>query len=196
MLTFCIRSDIVGLDKKGENISMTKEQKIKIFKPELDYIQIERIRMAGELLIGEIPDYFFEVAASSTGKYHPSFSLGEGGLLRHTKAAVKIAQELLSLEMFCKYAQETKDLMVLALILATAWITFLTCPNKWDFPPTTVMDTQVMRNYKEEERKFWVFLVTWTLYQARQKNGNIHHTAEKFTTANCSVVEQWTTKAL
>ena len=96
---------------------MDKEQKIKIFKSELNYIKTERIKMAGELLISEIPDYFFEVAASSTGKYHPSFSLGEGGLLRHTKAAVKLAQELLSLEMFDKYPQETKDLMVLALIL-------------------------------------------------------------------------------
>ena len=32
----------------------------------------------------DIPAYFFKVPASSTGKYHPGFSLGEGGLLRHT----------------------------------------------------------------------------------------------------------------
>jgi hypothetical protein len=45
-----------------------------------------------------IPDYFFSVAASSTGKYHPVFALGEGGLVRHTKVAVKIAEELLILD--------------------------------------------------------------------------------------------------
>ena len=32
--------------------------------------------------------------ASSTGKYHPEFSQGEGGLIRHTKAVVFILKEL------------------------------------------------------------------------------------------------------
>ena len=47
-------------------------------------------------LIDSLPDYFFEVAAASTGKYHPKYAQGEGGLVRHTKAAVKIAYELLA----------------------------------------------------------------------------------------------------
>ena len=33
----------------------------------------------------KIPDYFYEVPASSTGKNHPSFDHGTGGLLRHTQ---------------------------------------------------------------------------------------------------------------
>lgn len=45
-----------------------------------------------------VPDYFFHVAASSSGKYHPNYALGEGGLVRHVKAAVKIAESLLELE--------------------------------------------------------------------------------------------------
>ena len=32
--------------------------------------------------------------ASSTGKYHPDFAHGQGGLVRHTKAVVHIAYEL------------------------------------------------------------------------------------------------------
>lgn len=32
--------------------------------------------------------------ASSTGKYHPDFAHGDGGLIRHTKAVVMIANEL------------------------------------------------------------------------------------------------------
>jgi hypothetical protein len=35
-------------------------------------------------LISYIPDYFWTVPASITGKYHPPDSLGEGGLVRHT----------------------------------------------------------------------------------------------------------------
>ena len=47
-------------------------------------------------LIELLPNYFFEVPASSTGKYHPEFALGDGGLIRHTKVAVRIAYELLN----------------------------------------------------------------------------------------------------
>lgn len=45
-----------------------------------------------------VPDYFFIVPASSSGKYHPPYTLGVGGLVRHTKSAVQIAEELLKLE--------------------------------------------------------------------------------------------------
>lgn len=40
-------------------------------------------------------DYFFEKAASSTGKYHPALSLGPGGIVRHTKYAFWWANELI-----------------------------------------------------------------------------------------------------
>ena len=55
-----------------------------------------------------LPDYFFSVSASSTGKYHPSFSLGNGGLLRHTKVVVKIAYELLAID--DRFTDNDKDL--------------------------------------------------------------------------------------
>ena len=69
-----------------------------------------------------LPDYFFRVAASSTGKYHPPYALGDGGLVRHTKAAVKIAHELLGLDMYGHhYTQDQQDLMLVALILHDGW---------------------------------------------------------------------------
>lgn len=57
------------------------------------------------------------MAASSTGKYHPPYALGEGGLLRHTKAAVVIAKDLLGLEMYGKYTTDERDIILVALIL-------------------------------------------------------------------------------
>ena len=54
------------------------------------------IKKSVAILIEMLPDYFFHEAASSTGKYHPKYALGDGGLLRHTKAAVRIAYELLN----------------------------------------------------------------------------------------------------
>ncbi len=88
------------------------------FIKEIDYIKNDRIKESAKILINYIPDYFFHEAASSTGKYHPSFSQGEGGLLRHTKVAVKIAKTILSNPTFSSSYTDTEiDLIYLALIL-------------------------------------------------------------------------------
>lgn len=92
--------------------------KVEKFNTEISYIKDERIKESTKVLIELIPDYFFSEAASSTGKYHPAFSQGEGGLLRHTKVAVRIAKEILSTETFGDfYTDDEKDLMILALIM-------------------------------------------------------------------------------
>ena len=88
------------------------------FKTEINYIRNPKYKNNAEILVELLPDYFFEVPASSTGKYHPLFSLGEGGLLRHTKAAVRIAFEFYKDESITDiFNQDEKDLMILALML-------------------------------------------------------------------------------
>jgi hypothetical protein len=93
--------------------------KIEKFSKELGYIQNENIRKFTERAVESLPDYFFEVAASSTGRYHPSYALNSGGLLRHTRAAVRIAIELIGLKMF-KYSEDEKDIVIVSLILHDA----------------------------------------------------------------------------
>lgn len=89
-----------------------------MFQEEINYIQNSNIRRSLEIMIEKLPDYFFEVEASSTGKYHPSYALGMGGLLRHTKAAVRIAYELLSDPAIGdKYTPNERDLMIMGLVL-------------------------------------------------------------------------------
>ena len=89
-----------------------------IFKNELEFIKSDRIRKSCIEMLKLLPDYFFEIEASSTGKYHPNYALGKGGLVRHTKAAVRIANELLGdVCIGDKYTQDEKDLMIMALIL-------------------------------------------------------------------------------
>lgn len=88
------------------------------FKKELSYILNSKYLENAKKLIEILPDYFFEVPASSTGKYHPKFSLGDGGLVRHTKVAVRISYELLSDESIGNvFTNDEKDLMLVALIL-------------------------------------------------------------------------------
>lgn len=92
--------------------------KAKVFSDELLLIEDDHIREVTKKVITELPDYFFTTAASSTGKYHPEYALGDGGLVRHTKAAVKICSDLLALEYNqSKFAPEERDLMIAALIL-------------------------------------------------------------------------------
>lgn len=97
---------------------LDKKSKIECFNTEINYIKNKDYVEDFKTLINLIPDYFFEVPASSTGKYHPKFSLGEGGLFRHTKAAVKIARELLNDPCIGdKYTEKEKDLMLIALTM-------------------------------------------------------------------------------
>lgn len=64
------------------------------------------------------PAYFWEVPASSTGKYHPSYTLGPGGLVRHTIVAVKIASELMEyLEPYMSWPRIKKDEVISALTI-------------------------------------------------------------------------------
>lgn len=94
---------------------MNKEEN---FKVELAYIKNDKIRNACLEMIKLLPDYFFSVPASSTGKYHPEYALGEGGLLRHTKAAVRIGFELLNDDCIGdKYTSDEKDLMLMGIML-------------------------------------------------------------------------------
>ena len=89
-----------------------------VFKIELGYINSNKVRNACLEMIKLLPDYFFEIPASSTGKYHPEYALGDGGLLRHSKAAVRIGYELLQdPSIGDKYTSEEKDMMLKALLL-------------------------------------------------------------------------------
>lgn len=91
--------------------------KLYYFNNEINLIKDERIQNFLKGAILDIPEYFFEAPASSSGKHHPRFALGKGGLLRHTKAAVQIAKDLLSLEKYSCLTDNEKDLIVCALVL-------------------------------------------------------------------------------
>ena len=93
-------------------------EKTEVFKKELSYIKNPKYLNDIKVIISLLPDYFFEVPASSTGKYHPSFSLGNGGLVRHTKVAVRIAVELLNNNsIFTNFTSDEKDLIIMSILV-------------------------------------------------------------------------------
>jgi DNA primase large subunit len=90
------------------------------FKEELELIKNENIRKFAEQAIEILPDYFFVISSSSTNRYHPAYALGDGGLTRHSKAAVRIAYEMFRLEWW-NFEDDQKDLIITALILHDGW---------------------------------------------------------------------------
>lgn len=89
-----------------------------MFKNELELLKSSRMKKACSNIINLLPDYWFTVAAASTGKYHPEYAQGEGGLLRHSKAAMRIGAELLNDPCIGdKYTSDEKDLMLISLLI-------------------------------------------------------------------------------
>jgi 23S rRNA maturation-related 3'-5' exoribonuclease YhaM len=91
--------------------------KVKTFEFELSQIKDNSIREFTTKVLEVVPDYFWTVPASSTGRYHPKYALNEGGLIRHTQAAVRIALELFRCEAVQSYNDIEKDIIISALIL-------------------------------------------------------------------------------
>lgn len=91
---------------------------ISVFESELESIQTPSIRDVVRSLFGLVPSYFWVVPASSSGKYHPAYATGEGGLVRHTKAAVRFCNELRPLQNFTTVEF---DFVIAALLLHDTW---------------------------------------------------------------------------
>lgn len=82
------------------------------FIDEIKKIKGEDLRNAALEMIKDVPDYFWTDPASSSGKYHPEISLGEGGLARHSIMTCVIAKDLLESEIFVPYSDEAHDLVI------------------------------------------------------------------------------------
>lgn len=61
--------------------------------------------------------WFWKSGASSSGKFHPEFTHGEGGLVRHTRAVAVVCQELLRMSGYAYMKEEYKDYAIVACLL-------------------------------------------------------------------------------
>lgn len=65
-----------------------------IFNRYINEIGDPKIQEIVEECLQKCPKEFYTMPASTTGKYHPPFALGEGGLVRHTLAACCWAKDI------------------------------------------------------------------------------------------------------
>lgn len=93
---------------------------MKLFERELALIKSETLRKVVYDYMSDadyVPDYFWTDGASASGKFHPKFSHGIGGLVRHTKAVVMFAEELLRMSSYAYMREEYKDYVIAACII-------------------------------------------------------------------------------
>ena len=121
-----------------------------LFIDELEFIKDEDLSEALLNIINMLPDYWLEEAASSTGKYHPEYALGNGGLLRHSKAAMRIGYELLSNPCIGdKYTNHEKDLMLMSLLVHDGLKLGIPQEKYTRFDHPILMGKFILDNYKK-----------------------------------------------
>ena len=77
------------------------------FTKELSYIKNVTLRKIVAETLDKSPECIVEIPASSSGKYHPEYTIGVGGLVRHIKAAVGIAHCMIETDIFPFVALDT-----------------------------------------------------------------------------------------
>ena len=128
-------------------------EKIKIFDKELNFIINDEIRDCVITVLEKVNDKFFTEPASSTGKYHPSYALGEGGLVRHTQAAVRIANDLLHLEN-SPFTPDEGDLIIAALILHDTCKSGIDWDSKYTKHEHPMLAVELIKSCFEEDVLF------------------------------------------
>ena len=105
-----------GLEEKldFEPVVFDTNYKISAFKGSFQLINNLQVRKFAQWITRNAPDYFFEIPASSTGKYHPKYSLKDGGLVLHTLSTIIFANHLFPLYNFNQLEQ---DLIIASLIM-------------------------------------------------------------------------------
>lgn len=94
------------------------ENRNELLKEYLDSVHDENVKKFMEQCIETIPEYWFKVPASSTGKYHPDYAVGEGGLMRHTIGLLRFFERLIRNDMYGKpFTEREKDLLRVACLM-------------------------------------------------------------------------------
>lgn len=148
--------------------------KYEIFNKELEYITDERLKENAKIILNNLPDYFYQVQAASTGKYHPSYALGDKGLVRHVKAAVNIAYSLFTIY---KFDNHTKDIILISLLIHDGLKHGFTYEqySKFEHP---LLIGELLTNIKNE--------LTLTEEEIKDITNNVNSHMGKFNTNNYS----------
>lgn len=82
----------------------------------LESLENEDMKIFAKELLNTIPEYWYSVPASSTGKYHPQYALGDGGLMRHSIAVLRFVNHIFATNIF-NFSSRERDILRIAAIM-------------------------------------------------------------------------------
>ena len=91
------------------------ETQLKFMRPVLEIFENDDIKKFAVEVLKDMPDYIWEVGASSTAKYHPSYTIGTLGLMKHQIAVARMVNFFFELEQYQnRFDSRQRDLIKLA----------------------------------------------------------------------------------
>jgi len=85
---------------------------LKFVEPILNTFENEDIKEFAIEVLNNLPPYIWDVGASSTGKYHPAYSLGVFGLMKHQVAVCRFINFFFELEQYQnRFDSRKRDLL-------------------------------------------------------------------------------------
>ena len=106
--------NVINAFKNTTEVVMIENTTLNSFNEMVEQISNEQWKLGCKELINKLPNYFWVVAASSSGKYHPKCDLGTGGLVRHSVMVATIAADLVDSEIFVDANDINKDMALIA----------------------------------------------------------------------------------
>ena len=90
---------------------MNNEQ-LEFVQPILNTFENEDIKNFALVVLNDFPEYIWEVSASSSQKYHPDYTLGKTGLMKHQVAVCRFINFFFELEQYQnKFDARKRDLL-------------------------------------------------------------------------------------
>ncbi len=142
--------------------STTSINRSEVFKKEVALIQSLQVRKMVLDILENVPEYFFHIPASSTGKYHPAYALGEGGLVRHVRAAVWIAQEMFNMDPPEAWNRDERDIVIATLILHDCMKNG-DGKDKYTVTEHPILMATMVDNYRSGAETFGIDLPDWVV---------------------------------
>lgn len=83
----------------------------------IDTIENDDMKKFAEELVKTIPPYWYDVPASSTGKYHPAYAVTKSGLAKHTAAVVRFLNHTFNVECMNTWTSRERDMLRIAAMM-------------------------------------------------------------------------------
>jgi hypothetical protein len=124
---------------------LTKRQ---LVENELNLISDERVREGMWEIVDILPEYFFTIQSSASGRFHPDYAQGKGGLLRHCKTAMRIGYDLIRDKALCPpgLTDIGKELILVAIFVHDGLKHGLTDEGKTRFDHPLLMQKFLLDN--------------------------------------------------